>query len=124
MKKLASFLFNEIELECDPDPQPCDSVFIFESILTPVSLPNLDQFLEPTFILVSINLEIEPSIYDSHITLMEKECEFYFFDLDPTIEPIPTLEPTLDFLELVMVPELSFLSPSQPFHQVTFFCWI
>jgi len=50
--KLASFHFNEIELECeyDPNPQPCDSVCIFESMLTLVSLPNLDQFSEPTFI--------------------------------------------------------------------------
>jgi len=50
--EFASFYFNEIELdyECEPDPQLCDSVFIFESMLTPVFLPNLDQFLEPTFI--------------------------------------------------------------------------
>ena len=34
--KLASFYFNKIELEyeCDPDLQPCDSVPIFESMLT------------------------------------------------------------------------------------------
>jgi len=46
LDKLAKFSFNEIEhkCECDPDPQPCDSVSIFESILTLVSLPNLDQF--------------------------------------------------------------------------------
>jgi len=44
LDKLASFSFNEIELEneCDPDPQPCYSVPIFESMSTPVSLPNLD----------------------------------------------------------------------------------
>ena len=34
-----------------------------------------------------------------------RECELQFFDLDSTIEPIPTLEPTIDFSELVMVPE-------------------
>ena len=41
INKLASFHFNKIELEheCDPDPQLCDSVPIFE---TPVFLPNLD----------------------------------------------------------------------------------
>ena len=46
LDKLASFPFNEIELkcECDPNSQPCDSVPIFESILTPIFLPNLDQF--------------------------------------------------------------------------------
>ena len=42
LDKLASFSFNEIELECDPDPGPYDSVPIFESMLTPVSLTNLD----------------------------------------------------------------------------------
>jgi len=38
--ELASFYFNEIEIdyECEPDPQLCDSVFIFESMLTPVFL--------------------------------------------------------------------------------------
>jgi len=75
--KLASFQFNEIELECecDPDPQPCDSVHIFESMLTPVSLPNLDQFPEPTFIPVPIDLEIESPILDSHIPLLGRECK-------------------------------------------------
>ena len=52
LDKLVSFSFNEIKLEyeCDPDPQPCDSVSIFESMMTPISLPNLDQFFKPTFI--------------------------------------------------------------------------
>ena len=67
--KLVILHFNKIELdyECEPDPQPCDSVFIFKSILSPISLPNLDQFLEPIFIHVPINLEIESSHLDSHI---------------------------------------------------------
>ena len=64
----------------------------------------MDQFFEPAFIPVPINLEIESPILNSHIPLMKKECEFHFSDLDPTIEQIPTPEPTLDF-ELVMVPE-------------------
>ena len=107
LDKLASFPFNEIELkcECDPDPQPCDSVSIFKSMLTPISLPNLDQFFKPTVIPIPIDLEIESPILDNHISLMGKECEFHFFDLNPTIEPIPTLQPTFDFSELVMVPE-------------------
>jgi len=39
--KLASFHFNEIELECENDPKPklCDSVSNFESMLTAVSYP-------------------------------------------------------------------------------------
>ena len=78
LDKLTSFSFNEIEhvCECDPDPQPCDSVPIFESMLTPVSLPNLDPFLESTLISIPIDFEIEPPVLKSHIPLMEKECEF------------------------------------------------
>jgi len=47
--KLASFHFNEIDLdyECEPDPQPCDSVPIFESMLTLISLTDLDSFPKP-----------------------------------------------------------------------------
>jgi len=81
---LASFNFNKIELEheCDPGPRLCDSILIFEPMLTPVSLPRLDSFPEPTLILVFINFEIEPPLLDGHISLMEKECEIKFFDLD------------------------------------------
>ena len=97
---MASFNFNKIELdyECEPDPQLCDSVSIFESMFTPVFLPNLDQFPEPTFIPIPINLEIESPILDSHIPLMEKECEL-------------TLEPKVDFFELVLVSEPIILEP-------------
>jgi len=74
--KLASFHFNEIELkhECeyDPDPQLCDSIPIFESMLTRVSLPKLDPVPEPTLIPVSIDFEIEPPLLDSHISIDEK----------------------------------------------------
>ena len=75
---LASFHFNEIELdyEYETDPQLCDSVFIFKSMLTPVFLPNLDQFFKPTFIPIPIDLERESPILDSHIPMMKKECEF------------------------------------------------
>jgi len=56
-------------------------------MLTPVSLPNLDQFSEPTFIPVPIDLEIKSPNWDSHILLMGEECEFQLFDLDSTLEP-------------------------------------
>ena len=36
---------------------------------------------------------------------MRKECELQFFDLGWTLELKPTLEPKVDFSELVMVPE-------------------
>ena len=69
--KLTSFHFNEIELEyeCEPDLQLCDSISIFESMLTPTSLPNLDPLPEPTLVPVSINFEIKSPLLDSHISL-------------------------------------------------------
>jgi len=93
LDKLASFNFNEIELdyECEPDPQLCDSVSIFESMLTPVSLPNLDQFSEPTFIPIPIDHEIESPIFDDHIELdqlcnfespMEKLASSHFYEIE------------------------------------------
>ena len=45
-------------------------------MLTPVSLPDLDLIPELTLFLIPIESEIEPPILDSHIPLMEKECEF------------------------------------------------
>ena len=56
-------------------------------MLTPVFLPNLDQFSELTFIPIPIDLEMESPILNSHIPLIRKECEFQCFDLDPTFEP-------------------------------------
>ena len=81
---LACFHFNEIELEheCDLDPQLCDSILIFESMLTLVSLPNLDPFSKSTVILISIDFEIKLSLLDSYISLMGKECEIKFYDLN------------------------------------------
>ena len=54
-------------------------------MLTPVSLPKLDPFPEPTLIHVSIDFEIEPPLLDSHNSLMGKECKIKFFDLDSTM---------------------------------------
>ena len=64
INKLASFYFKKIELEseCNPNSQLYDSVPIFESILTPVSLPDWDPIPELTLILVPIDLETEPPI--------------------------------------------------------------
>ena len=36
---------------------------------------------------------------------MEKECKNKFFDLDLTLESKLTLEPKVDFFELVLIPE-------------------
>ena len=74
-------------------------------MLIPVFLSNLDSFLEPTFIPVPIDLEIESPILECHIPLMGKEYEYQFLDLDSTLEPKLTLEPKVDFSELILVPE-------------------
>ena len=74
-------------------------------------------------ILVPIDYEIESPIVDSHIPLMDHECELKFFDLDPSLEPNPTPEPKFDFPGQYWFPNLSFLSPNQLLHQVTFNCW-
>jgi len=68
-EEMASFYFKKIEIDCEYKlvPQLCDSASVFEFILTPVSLPNLDPFSESTLIFVLIELEIEPPIFDSHI---------------------------------------------------------
>ena len=42
---------------------------------------------------------------------MGKECEYQFFDLDSMLEPKLTLEPKVDFFELVLVPEPIILEP-------------
>ena len=104
---MANFYFKKIEFEyeCDPDPQLCDSILIFKSILTPISLHNLETFPEPTLISVPIDFKIESPILGSHILLMKKECEFQFFDLDTTLESKLTLELKVDFSRLVLVPE-------------------
>ena len=110
---MASFLFNEIELEdeCDTDFQSCDLVLHFESMLTLVFSPDLDPIPEPALIPVPIDFEHEALVLDSHIKLLENECECQFFDLDQTLEPNPALEFKLDFFEPVLVPEPITLEP-------------
>jgi len=54
---------------------------------TLISLLDLDPIPKPTLIPVPIDLETEPPILDSHIPLIENECEFQFFYLEPTLEP-------------------------------------
>ena len=61
--------------------------------------------------------KIEPPILGCHIPLMEKEYEFQFFDLDTTLEPKLTLEPNVDFHELVLVPEPFISEPKSSIRQ-------
>ena len=90
-------------------------------MLTPIFLTDLDPFLEPILIHVSIDLKIEPPILDSHIPFLENECELQFFDLDTTLEPKLTLKHKVNFFKLVLVPELSFQRPNHLFHKITFY---
>ena len=53
---------------------------------------------------------------------MEKEREFQFLDLDSTLEQKLTLEPKVDFLELVLVPKPIILEPKSTIPPSTFFC--
>jgi len=62
----------------------------------------LDLIPKSTLIPIPVELEHEPTILDSHIPLLENECELEFYDLDQTHEPTPTLEPKLD---LSFIPE-------------------
>ena len=78
-------------------------------MLTTIYLSNLDSVTESTLIPISLYVELEPPILDSHISLMDHECELKFFDLEPTIEPKLTLEPKFDLSHipdsvLVLVP--------------------
>ena len=105
---MASFNSNEIELdcECEPDPQLCDLVPNFESMLTSVSLHNMGSIPEPTLIFVPIYSRIESPIVNVHTPyMMNHECELKFFDLEPALELDPTLKPKLIFQELLLFRE-------------------
>ena len=70
--KLVNFYFNEIELEDEFDTnfQCCDSISLFEFILTPISLPDLNPIPKSTLTLIPIELEHEPPILDNLISLL------------------------------------------------------
>jgi len=105
----ASYHFSEIELKhrCDSNPQFGDTIPLFESMLTPVALPDLNHISEPTLISLIVNLELESPILQSHISLMGTKCEPQFFDLDPIFYPISTRKLLLDFSQIsesVLIP--------------------
>ena len=86
-------------------------------MLITVSLPKLDPFLEQLLIPKFIDFKIEQPLLDSHIILMGKECKIELFDLGSTLEPKPTLEPKVDFFELVLVSELFISEPKSSISQ-------
>jgi len=85
-------------------------------------LAHLDNILKSTLIFVPIYLELDSSILQSHIPVIDHECELQHFDLNSTLEPCPILESKLNlnqFYESVLVPEsftLEFKSTTPPNH--------
>ena len=57
---LASYPFPEIELELesDPEPQVGNSTSIFDSIMTPISLPDFLSILESTLNPIPVHYEM------------------------------------------------------------------
>ena len=95
------FHFKEIELkhECDIDSQFYDSVSNFDSILTPISLPDYNSFPQSALNPVPIHHELESPILQAHIPLWENkyELDLQLVGLDPIFEPILTAKLLLDF---------------------------
>ena len=113
---LASYPFLEIELdlECDPEPHISNSISLFDSIMTPVSLPDFFSIPESTLNPVPVHREIESPISNDHTSFMGKVCEYQFFGLDPVFEPISTL--IVDFqLDLSQLPESVSVFVPDPF---------
>ena len=74
---LASYPFLEIELELESDPetQVGDSISLFDSIMTLVSLQDYFHIPESTLNPVPVHREIESPIFYDHIPLMGKVYE-------------------------------------------------
>ena len=94
-------------------------------MLTLVSLFNFDPIFEQTLIPVPIHYEHKSPIFDSHVQLLETECEFQFFNLDQTLEPNLVVEPKLDLSQfydsaLVSIPFIPKLN--QPQHYIKLHC--
>ena len=68
---LASYPFPEIELEHEYDPElPLDdSILLPDSIMTPLSSPDFNLFLESTLDSVPIHNEIESPIFNDHFEI-------------------------------------------------------
>ena len=130
LDSLASYSFLEIELEIESDsePQVGNSISLFVSIMTLISLPDFFSIPESTLNLVSIHREIESPISYNHTSLMEKVCEHQFFGLDPVLNQFQ-----LPFLNLNLICVkfssrywfllLFHLSPNQPSSKITLHCW-
>ena len=74
---LTSYPFPEIEIEpeSDPEPQVDDSFSLFDSIMTPVSLPDFFSIPESTLNPVPVHREMESPISYDHTSFMGTVCE-------------------------------------------------
>ena len=90
---MVSYPFPEIKIEheSDPKPQVGNSISLFDSIMTPVFLPDFFSILKSTLNPVPVHREIKSPISYDHTLLMKKVCEHQLFGLDPIFEPILTL---------------------------------
>jgi len=91
---LVSYPFLEIELEheCDPEPQLGNSIPLFDSILTTVSLLDCNHFPESVLNFVLVHRQIESPIFqDQHFELdyyhtfespIDKLESFYFYEIE------------------------------------------
>ena len=127
---LVSYPFPEIELklESEPESQVGNSISLFDSIMTPIFLPDFFSIPESILNHVPVHCEIESPIFYDHISLMGKVCEHQFFDLDPIFEPIltPPFESRLDLSQIhesvsIFVP-VPFESKSI-ISQIILHCW-
>ena len=75
--KLARFSFDEIELDSErkPDLQTCDSVPIFESMLTRISLTDLNPFPKSALVPDPISFEPKSTTLPNHILLLDLDIE-------------------------------------------------
>ena len=69
---LTSYPFPKIKLEheCDPEPQLGNSIFLLDSIIIPVSLPDFHHFPKSVLDPMPVHRKLESTIfYDQHIEL-------------------------------------------------------
>ena len=78
---MASYPFLEIEIEheCDPEPHVIHSISLFDSIMTPVCLPDFFHIPESTLNPEPVHHEIESPISYDHTSLIGKVCEHQIF---------------------------------------------
>ena len=69
---LVSYPFSEIEHECDSEPHVGNFIKLFDSIMTPVSLPDFFHILESTLNPVPVHREIKSPISYDHTSVIGK----------------------------------------------------